>query len=354
MDDARPDVESFNPSSPFNYRGGWGYLLLTNFLPSLGNGTFTLRILAVDVEGRQTVLGDRVINAANSTSTVPFGAIDTPAQGGLVSGAAYNNFGWVLSRGPYYADPPHGGSVSVLIDSVVVGAPGGWTSRSDLTSLFPQATYPGITHAAGVFTFDSTAYSNGVHTIAWVAFNNNSPAQGAGIGSRYFTIQNGSSGPLRQAGADVISAPLLVEPPPNLGRTIGEFATIDSVSALRATLGYSLRRSSFLVDADATGTRTVRARTSDRVTIDASAAGVQRYEAYLVTGGRLRPLPVGASFDDRRGLLYWQPALGFTGAYDFIVLRDGRTAVPLRVTVSPDSARRSRTNRFMRGLFEPA
>ena len=349
VDDARPDVEAGNSSAPFNYRGGWGYLLLSNFLPNLGNGQFTLRIYAVDVEGRQTLLGERVINAANSESTVPFGAIDTPAQGGLVTGAAYNNFGWVLSRGPRYADPPHGGSVFVYIDSVAVGSPGGWTNRPDLDALFPAATYPGITNAAGVFTFDSTAYSNGVHTIAWVAFNDG--GQGAGIGSRYFTIQNGSSGALRDARADVITAPSLIEPPPNLGRRIADFAAVDLGTAVRLSRGYALRRASSAIGADGAGLRTVHVRASERLVIDASTSGARSYEAYLLARGRLGQLPIGASFDERRGILYWAPPLGFAGVYDFAIVRDGRTAVPVRVSVSPGPARVSTTDRLMRGLF---
>jgi hypothetical protein len=353
VDDARPDVEVASPSAPFNYRAGWGYLLLSNFLPNLGNGQFTLQVYAADVDGRQTLLGQRVINAANATSTVPFGAIDTPGQGATASGSAYRNFGWVLSRGPYYADPPHGGSVSVYIDNVMVGAPGAWGSRPDLTSLFPASTYPGITHALGVFTVDTTAYANGVHTIAWVVFNTNSPRQGAGVGSRYFTIVNGTAAltAAERAEANVIATPLLVDPPPNLGRTIGEIPAVDQASALRVSRGYSLRGVATPVNADVTGVRTLHARTSDRLVIDASAPGARRYEAYLVAAGRLRALPVGASFDERRGVLYWQPGLGFAGEYEFAVVRDGRTRVPLRVVVSPEPARAPRTDRFMRGVF---
>ena len=33
---ARPDVQALYPTTPFNYRAGWGYLLLTNELPNNG------------------------------------------------------------------------------------------------------------------------------------------------------------------------------------------------------------------------------------------------------------------------------------------------------------------------------
>lgn len=350
VDDARPDVEGANPNSPFNYRGGWGYLLLSNFLPNFGDGQHVLQVWATDREGREAFLGQRTINGANSSSTAPFGAIDTPAQGATIGGTAYNNFGWVLARTPRFADPPHGGSVSVLIDNVAIGSPGGWTSRPDLAALFPAATYPGITNAAGVFTFDTTAYTNGVHTIAWVVFNN--AGQGAGIGSRYFTIVNGAAlTAAESAQANVIAPPLLVDPPPNLGRTLGEIAAVDQASAVRVSRGYSRRGKASAIVADITGVRTVDARTTDRLAIDASTPGARSYEAYLVANGRLRALPVGASFDERRGILYWQPGLGYAGAYDFAVVRDGRTIVPVRISVSSEPPHTSRTNRFMRGVF---
>jgi hypothetical protein len=38
---------------------------------------------------------------------------------------------------------------------------------------------------------DTTALSNGVHTIAWIVTANNGETDG--IGSRYFTVANGSS-----------------------------------------------------------------------------------------------------------------------------------------------------------------
>src|SRR5262249_46317964 len=45
---ARPDVAAAFPAYPNNTRAGWGYLMLTNFLPNSGNGTFTLYAYADD------------------------------------------------------------------------------------------------------------------------------------------------------------------------------------------------------------------------------------------------------------------------------------------------------------------
>src|SRR5262249_48866603 len=56
VDGARPDVQAAFPTVPLNSRAGWGYLMLTNALPNLGNGTFTLFAYATDADGRTTLL----------------------------------------------------------------------------------------------------------------------------------------------------------------------------------------------------------------------------------------------------------------------------------------------------------
>ena len=45
VEDARPDVAAMFPTNPQSVRAGWGYLLLTNMLPGLGNSTFRFSIL---------------------------------------------------------------------------------------------------------------------------------------------------------------------------------------------------------------------------------------------------------------------------------------------------------------------
>lgn len=202
VDGSRTDVAGLFPTTPRKTRGGWGYLILTNFLPNLGNGTFRIHAYADDADGHTTLLGSRTITCSNNTAVAPFGAIDVPDQGAVVSGVI-NNFGWVLTRGPALAYPPFG-IVRVLVDGVDVGTPSGWTSRADLTALFPAATYPGVTNALGVLPIDTTRLTNGLHTIAWVVTANDGRA--AGIGSRFFTVQN-ASGPVTASPGDQVVAP---------------------------------------------------------------------------------------------------------------------------------------------------
>ena len=190
VDGAQPDVAAAYPTLPRNMRGGWGYLLLTNFLPNEGNGSFTLHAYADDVEGRSTLLGSRVIGVSNASAINPFGAIDTPGQGELISGVV-NNFGWVLGSGGRRADVPSGGSVNVFVDGVRIGSPAGWSGRADLAALFPVNRYPGVSSALAVHTFDTRTLAEGVHTIAWGVTDNQ--GNSAGVGSRYFTVANGAN-----------------------------------------------------------------------------------------------------------------------------------------------------------------
>jgi len=100
---ARPDVEAASPNVPFNYRGGWGYLLLTNFLPNnggsagLGNGTYRIHAIAHNKAGASMDFGAHTITVDNAHASKPFGTIDTPGQGGTASGNAYLDFAWVLT-----------------------------------------------------------------------------------------------------------------------------------------------------------------------------------------------------------------------------------------------------------------
>ena len=101
VEGARPDVATTYPDYPNQTKAGWGYMMLTNFLPNGGNGTYTLWAKATDGGGRETTLGSKTITVDNASAVKPFGAIDTPTQGGLASGSQFLNSGWVLTPLPY-------------------------------------------------------------------------------------------------------------------------------------------------------------------------------------------------------------------------------------------------------------
>lgn len=164
VEGARPDVEQAYPDYPMNYKAGWGYMLLTNFLPNGGNGTFVLHAQATDYEGNVATLGTKTITCDNANAVKPFGAIDTPVQGGEISGSSFLNWGWALTPQPNTI-PTDGSTINTWVDGVSVGHPVYNLYRSDIASLFPG--YENSSGAVGYFSLDTTAYSNGVHTIAW-------------------------------------------------------------------------------------------------------------------------------------------------------------------------------------------
>ena len=99
---------------------GWGFMVLTNMLPNQGNGTYLFFVYAQDREGHTTLLGTRTMTCANASATLPFGAIDTPTQGGVATGASYVNFGWALTPLPKLI-PTDGSTIGVLIDGASIG-----------------------------------------------------------------------------------------------------------------------------------------------------------------------------------------------------------------------------------------
>jgi hypothetical protein len=189
VNDQRSDIQALNPGAPLNYRGAWGYMLLTNFLPSGpnpvgGNGTFTLYAYAFDIEGHQTPLGSKTITVDNAHATKPFGTIDTPAQGALVSGGL-DSFGWALTPQPATI-PMDGSTILVFVDGVQLGTAQYNLPRNDIQTLFPG--YNNSNGAIGYFHIDTTTLANGVHTIFWVVTDN--AAHSDGIGSRFFSVLN--------------------------------------------------------------------------------------------------------------------------------------------------------------------
>ena len=188
---ARPDVAAAFPDHPMHDRAGWGYMLLTNFLPSGGvagtvggNGAFVLHAYAHDAEGNATLLGSRTIHCDNANATEPFGTIDTPGQGATVSGTVVN-FGWALTPQPGVI-PEDGSTIWVYIDGVPVGQPVYNNYRQDIADLFPG--YANSDGAVGFYILDTTALSNGLHNIAWSVTDNLGRVQG--IGSRFFWVVN--------------------------------------------------------------------------------------------------------------------------------------------------------------------
>ena len=353
IDGARPDVQGQYPSLPRNTRAGWGYLMLTNFLPNGGNGTFVVYAYADDAEGHATLLGSKTITCDNASSMAPFGAIDTPAQGQVIGGV-FLNAGWVLAPGNRFADPPDGGTVNVLVDGAVLGSPGGWAARSDITGLFPVAQYAGVNKAVAGFGLDTTAMTNGVHQIAWIV---TATAGGtSGVGSRYFTVSNGSlvldpNAVAAVSPSTVIAARPALDVPRSaalrLDSALMLAAEIDAapadLSAVQGRRGFDLDTP--LVHYASTGGRAiVQSEELDRIELHLSAGSRHRYTGYLRTGDGVAPLPIGSQLDAASGAFTWMPGVGFVGRYDLVFVRwaGGRAVArqDVRVVLHPKGSNR--------------
>ncbi|MCP4215700.1 MAG: DUF1565 domain-containing protein [bacterium] len=188
IEGARSDVEAAYPNHPSNSAAGWGYMMLTYFLPSGGNGIFTIHAVATDTDGNSVTLGTKTITCDNANAVKPFGALDAPAQGGTASGTAYACQGWVLTPMPNKV-PENGSTINVYVDGVSVGQAEYNLYRPDIASLFPGYANSGGSQA--YFELDTTTYANGVHTIAMIAVDNAGNTDG--IGSRHFIISDGTT-----------------------------------------------------------------------------------------------------------------------------------------------------------------
>ena len=140
---------------------------------------------ADDTSGHTVTLGSKTITCDNANAVKPFGAIDTPTQGGIASGSAFVVWGWALTPLPRNI-PTDGSTINVYVDGIDLGHPTYNIYRSDIAGLFPS--YDNSNGAAGYFILDTTAYENGVHTLQWVVTDSGGNTDG--IGSRYFVIQN--------------------------------------------------------------------------------------------------------------------------------------------------------------------
>ena len=301
--DARPDVQAAYPTFPYSYRGGWGYQVLTNELPNsngvagLGNGTYKLHALAHNTVGATVDLGTHTITVNNAAATIPFGTIDTPAQGGTAAGTAFVNFGWALTQNPYVI-PTNGSTITVQVDGLGVGNPVYNQYRSDIATLFPGLA--NSNGAVGYYMLNTTTLANGVHTIAWVVYDNQN--RGAGIGSRYFDVVN-------TGGSPAASEPVIEYRGPVMLRR-----------------GYDSERPAWLSPRQENGWFIVDVEEMERIELRVGAGS-----GSLVANAERGALPAGSTL--RGGVFYWQLGAGFLGEFPIVFERADGSLVPVMVKV---------------------
>jgi len=316
IEDARPDVEAAYPGYPLCYRAGWGFMVLTYGLPNQGNGTYTLYAFAVDREGNRRQVGQKTIYGDNAGSVLPFGAIDTPTQGGTAEGSGYVNFGWALTPPPNMI-PVDGTTLRVFVDGVrLPGHPVYNNYREDIATQYPG--YANSNGAVGYYYINTTAYSNGLHTIAWSVRDN--AGNETGIGSRFFKILN--TGGTAQEAAETGGG----GGPRTLSDVMGFVPRVDP---LRFRRGYGEEEGGEVVRMDGTGVFRVAIREVERLEIEVGAS-----EGYHLVGEELRPLPIGSTLE--RGRFFWQPGPGFLGAYRLVFVRGQENGIRERIMIVID------------------
>lgn len=169
--------------------------------------------------------------------------------------------------------------------------------------------FPGFTNSAGAggwFMLDTTTYSDGQHTIAWVVTDDCNRT--SGVGSRYFTIRN------------EVSTPALQTSPHT--RAVGP-ATLEAMVIGRDGAATILR-------SDSSADRVIMLAHGERLEVQVPR-GFD--DAAQLVGQARRPLPVGATWDSGQHRFVWEPAAAFLGAFDLVFTRIAGSSERIHVRV---------------------
>ncbi|MGD2085938.1 MAG: SBBP repeat-containing protein [Candidatus Aminicenantes bacterium] len=319
VEGARPDIEIQYPQYPKNYEAGWGYMLLTNFLPNEGSGTFVITAIATDSSSSEVVLGSKTIICDNENSTKPFGTIDTPDQGGDAFGADFVNFGWALTPLPNTI-PTDGSTIKVWLDGApLIGNPVYNQYREDIAAAFPG--YNNSDGAVGYYYLDTTLYADGIHTISWSVKDD--AGNTSGIGSRYFSILNLENPSAGSAAALGYASNMTIQNLPV------------SSTPIHLKKGYETDSEPYVLYPDNEGNITIDIKEDERVEIQLGdkneVAGSMEQETgrtdswtgFLLIGHKQQSLPIGSTLDVSNGIFNWQPGPGFIGEYRFVFIEKG-------------------------------
>jgi hypothetical protein len=336
VDGARPDVEGLYPTTPANYRAGWGYLMLTWGLFGQGNGTYKFYAFGVDQEGNTATIGTKTVIISNTTASKPFGSIDTPAIGGEASGP---NFGWGLTpkvNGAATCKIQASG-VQYSIDSgplqpVVYG-----DARTDIAGAFTG--FSNTATAGGHAIIDWTALTNGSHTIGWLITDDCNRADG--VGSRFFTVTNGVSALTASSDTEVR---LTASAEGSVVRKAEAPTSDDFRLKAEAARGDDGQKDDPVLVARGYGELPVIARPGEDGSRDVEIKEGERIELRLPRGfasayqlgpaDQHRALPTGSTWDAGNETFSWQPAPGFLGPFRF-VFTNGSDRISVRVIVTP-------------------
>lgn len=328
---ARPGIETNYSTYPQNYKAGWTYTLRNTQLPNAGVGVYTIEAYAFDTTGRKVLLGTKTLTGTGATALAAAETPDEPADGATVSG------------------------------SVRIAAPGKSASSGKAPAVWldglalRHSEYDGLL-ASAAFDLDTTVLTEGWHTLAW-------NADGGETGSRYVRVKNDAAADEGEEEIEEEASPVVANPI-KAARLFEEIGAIpeDVWSAVYVKRGFVEESSPERVFPEAGGAVRIDMAPASRLAVylgadeafEGEAAGkariqrilkdaknppeFRRFDAYALVGERLRDLPIGASFDGRAGILYWQPGPGFVGEHVFVVVtNDGArpTRKTVKVTILP-------------------
>ncbi len=321
VEGARTDIEAAYPSYPRHYKAGWGYMMLSHFLSGGGNGSYTINAVAVDIENNWHDLGSQTIVIDNNNAVKPFGAIDTPSQGGTASGY-YRSSGWVLTPLPNMIDTD-GSDITVYVDGVWLGHPHYNMNRPDVAGLFPN--YLNSAGAGGYFYIDTFQYSNGIHSIYWIARDNAGNTDG--IGSRFFMVNNPSSTDLASVAAasqvSRVSGGRMPRVDLSDWTTNVDNIPVEPTESVGVIKGFHQNEPQKIFPDD-NDSISIDIKALERVEIHFGnpdgipANKALNYTGYLKVDKKLKPLPIGSTLDMKKGIFYWSPGLGFTGEFELL------------------------------------
>jgi hypothetical protein len=322
---ARPDIVAALSGRPELATAGWGLMILSNVLPNGGNGVFTLTAYADDIDNHRVQLGQRTVTFDNTNSIFPFGTIDFPAQGGTMTGT-YLNQGWILAQ-PQRSIPFDGSTIRLIVDGAIQPNVAFYnTARPDVSALFPFPPYINSSGPAARFSIDTTQFTNGLHTMVWLATDDNGVTQG--IGSRFVSISNPSGGVTT---SDALEA-----------RSAADVSRIPQAHAfVWDRKGFDEGWWSLQFAGGATNE--VRQPAGERleVAIDTWwwSKGCGPFAGYLLTHDVAGPVPPGSSLDGQTGVFTWMPPAEFSGTFELVFVRRACTGreerIPLRVVIEP-------------------
>jgi len=292
---ARPDIEASYPYYPQCSQAGWGFNFVSDILP--GDGFYTFMVKVKNVSGTIVEMGRKKIRIDNLFSLNPFGVLDSPKPGEIVSGSFYHSSGWALGKGQ-----THISEVNLYIDSEYKKTATQGFLQPEIKLLLPCV----INFDLGFrVTFEPTSLSDTYHTSFVIAQDGEGRQSVLDSGYFYKSSQEGEKSPIdlekniiREYGRDFVKK--------IYGNDI-EIKKRKKIDDIEDKVEIKVNELKNIVIKD----------------FSEDAEGLQ-YKAFY---NDQEILPLGMSFDEKKGIVSWLPIPGFKGEFriEILKLRDSYT-----------------------------